>query len=148
MPSHGELPIGLLEVVVAGAADDAEDLVVIGPHLPGPRRRRRWRLPAPAGGARGRRRGVEGPTLGSSGLSNLDRLWMPRPNRDQASGREGGGSARASCDGGRRDSEEREREGREGLRLAAREGREGGTRVGSGRKVREAGMESVRDQDS
>jgi len=43
---------------------------------------------------------------------------------------------------------EREREGREGLRLAAREGREGGTRVGSGRKVREAGMESVRDQDS
>ena len=54
VPSHGELPIGLLEVVVAGAAVDAEDLVVIGPHLPGPRRRRRWRLPAPAGGARGR----------------------------------------------------------------------------------------------
>lgn len=78
MPSHGELPIGLLEVVVAGAAVDAEDLVVIGPHLP-----------AAAGGARGRRRGVGGPTLGSSGLSNLDRLWMPRRNHGQAS--QGGG---------------------------------------------------------
>lgn len=87
MPSHGELPIGLLEVVVAGAAVDAEDLVVIGPHLP--RRRRLWRLLAPAGGARGRRRGVGGPTLGSSGLSNLDRLWMPRRNHGQAS--QGGG---------------------------------------------------------
>lgn len=145
MPSHGELPIGLLEVVVAGAAVDAEDLVVIGPHLPGPRRRRRWSLPAPAGGARGRRRGVGGPTLGSSGLSNLDRLWMLRPNRGQASGREGGGSARAACDGGRRDSEERERERGKG-RAAA--GCPGGTRIGSGRKVREAGMESVCDQDS
>jgi hypothetical protein len=90
VPSHGELPVGLLEVVVAGAAVDAEDLVVIGPHLP--RRRRLWRLLAPAGGARGRRRGGGGPTLGSSSLSNLDRLRMPRPNHGQDTGREGGGS--------------------------------------------------------
>jgi hypothetical protein len=48
VPSHGELPVGLLEVVVAGAAFDAEDLVVVDPHVP-----RRRRLLAPASGARG-----------------------------------------------------------------------------------------------
>jgi hypothetical protein len=48
VPSHGELPVGLLEVVVVGAPFDAEDLVVVDPHVP-----RRRRLLAPASGARG-----------------------------------------------------------------------------------------------
>ncbi|BAS71258.1 Os01g0239150, partial [Oryza sativa Japonica Group] len=34
VPPHGELVVGLLEVVVPGAAVDAEDLVVVDPHLP------------------------------------------------------------------------------------------------------------------
>lgn len=48
VPSHGELPVRLLEVIVAGGAVDAEDLVVVDPHVSW-----RLRLLAPASGASG-----------------------------------------------------------------------------------------------
>jgi hypothetical protein len=91
--------VGLLEVVVPGAAVDAEDLVVVDPHLP-PRRRWRWRrrrrgrLPAPAaagprGGRRRRRRGWR-PPLGSAGLSNLACLVLSPASSPSLRRRDGG----------------------------------------------------------
>lgn len=152
VPSHGELPVGLLEVVVAGAAVDAEDLVVVDAHLPGRRRGRGRRLLVPAGGARGRGGGgVGGPTLGWTGLSNLDRPLVPPlpPGDGQGLGARATGaevvSARRGV-GGLRRWERGEEEGEEEEEAAAgEENKESGVEASrssskAGRRRRRLGL--------